>query len=178
MPKYQNIFNLCKKMNPMKWLLPICILFFSLSASAQKKLPSVEIKTMDGQTVNILDYIGETDYTVLSFWATWCTNCKKELNAIADIYPDWQSDFNVQLIAITIDDQRSLPKANPVVAANGWEYIILSDSNQKMMQSLNFPSIPQTFVVDKEGNILYEHTGYSPGTEFELEDFLKEASGK
>lgn len=155
-------------------LLAVC----APSLHAQKKLPSVEIKTLDGQTVDLLDYIDDQPLTVLSFWATWCTNCKKELNAIAPIYPDWQEDFDLQLIAVTIDDQRSLPKARPVVETSGWEYVILSDANQKLMQSLNFRAIPQTFVIDQAGNILYEHTGYTPGAEFDLEDFLRETVKK
>jgi len=159
----------------MKYLLTFVFLLGLLPLLAQKKLPATEIKTLDGQTVNLMDYVGQQPLTVLSFWATWCTNCKKELNAIADIYPDWQEDFQVQLIAVTIDDQRSLPKVKPVVETSGWEYIILSDTNKKLMNALNFRAIPQTFVIDQEGNIIYEHTGYSPGTEFELEDFLKAA---
>lgn len=157
----------------MKYL-PLLILLIGLSPlQAQKKLPATEIKTLDGQTVNILDYVGEQPLTILSFWATWCSNCKKELNAIADLYPDWQEEFNLQLIAVTVDDQRSLPKARPVVETSGWEYIILSDTNQKLMNALNFRAIPQTFVLDREGNILYEHTGYAPGAEYDLEDFLR-----
>lgn len=145
---------------------------------AQKKLPATEIKTLDGQTVNILDYVTEKPLNVISFWATWCSNCKKELNAIAELYPEWQEDFQLQLIAVTIDDQRSLPKARPIVETSRWEYIVLSDANQQLMRVLNFRAIPQTFVVDQEGNILYEHTGYAPGTEYELEDFLRELTKK
>ena len=41
------------------------------------------------------------------------------------------------------------------------------------MRTLNFQSIPQTFVVDKNGNILYTHSGYVAGDEYELEKKLK-----
>jgi peroxiredoxin len=160
----------------MKYVLTFTLLIGLSSLWAQKKLPATEIKTLDGQTVNILDYVGEQPLTILSFWATWCSNCKKELNAIADLYPDWQEDFKLQLIAVTVDDQRSLPKARPVVETSGWEYVILSDTNQKLMNALNFRAIPQTFVLDREGNILYEHTGYAPGAEYDLEDFLRKAT--
>lgn len=162
----------------MKYLLLLTFSLFALSLKAQKKLPSVEVKTLDGKIVNIQDYTSGSPLTILSFWASWCSNCKKELNAIAEYYPDWQADFNLQLVAVTIDDQRTLPKAKPIVSTSGWEYVILSDVKQELMKALNFQAIPQTFVVDQKGNIIYEHTGYSPGTEFDLEDFLKEATKK
>ncbi len=155
-------------------------LFSSTVASAQdnRSLPSVEVRTLDGQTVNIQDYAKEGKLTVLSFWATWCSPCKKELDAIADLYPFWQDDYDVEFIAVTIDTQRQLAKVKPMVESKGWAYTILSDANQELQNALNFQTIPQTFVVDQNGQIVYSHSGYVPGDEYELEDKLKKLAGK
>ena len=144
----------------------------------QKTLPSVEVKTLDGKTIDIQDFANNEKITVLSFWATWCSPCKKELDAIADVYPDWQEEYDAELVAITIDTQRALAKVKPMVESKGWEYTILSDANQKLQQALNFQTIPQTFLLDKDGNIIYSHSGYVPGDEYELEDKIKAASEK
>jgi peroxiredoxin len=162
-------------------LLSITALFvFSLTAFAQngKSIPSVEVKTLDGQTLNIKQYAEDGKITILSFWATWCSPCKKELDAIADLYEFWQEEYDAELVAVTIDTQRALAKVKPMVEAKGWTYTILSDPNQQLRNALNFQTIPQTFVLDKEGNIVYNHNGYVPGDEYELEDKLKELSGK
>ncbi len=151
-------------------------LFLMLGSLAfgQKSLPSVEVKTLDGQTIDIQQYARNGKITVISFWATWCSPCKKELSAIAEVYEEWQEAYDMELVAITIDTQRALAKVKPMVEASGWTYTILSDANQQLRNALNFQTIPQTFLIDKEGNIVYSHSGYVPGDEFELEKKIKE----
>lgn len=155
-----------------------CLLASVTAISAQKSIPSVDIKTLDGKTVNIQKYTQSGKITVLSFWATWCKPCQQELDAISELYPDWQEKYGVQLVAVTIDTQRALAKVGPMVESKGWEYIILSDPNGAMPAALNFQSIPQTFLLDAKGNVIYEHTGYIPGNEFDLEEKIKAAAGK
>ena len=151
---------------------------FSTSILAQKSLPSVNVKTLDGQTTNITSVCGENDFTIISFWATWCSPCKRELDAVADLYPDWQAEYNVNLVAVTIDNARNLGKVGPMVETKGWDYTILSDANEELKRAMNVQSVPHTFLVDKGCNIVWTHTGYSPGDEYDLEDVIKEKSGK
>ncbi len=141
-------------------------------------LPSVDVKTLDGKKVNIQDFVGKGKVTVISFWATWCSPCKRELDAIAEIYPDWQEEYDVELLAVTIDDARGVAKVPAMVAAKGWDYTVLSDSKQELQRALNFQTVPQTFLLNAEGEIIYTHSGYSPGDEYELEEEIKKAAGK
>lgn len=151
---------------------------FTTLAMGQQQISSAEIKTLRGETVDLAEIIQEADFTVVSFWATWCKPCQAELDAIADLYPEWQEDLNVQLVAITIDTQRQLSKVPGLLSTKGWEYSVYSDANNVLKNQLGFQAIPQTYVVDKQGNILYNHSGYTAGDEYELEDKLKELSGK
>jgi cytochrome c biogenesis protein CcmG/thiol:disulfide interchange protein DsbE len=158
-----------------KLLLTLAIVLFAgASLFAQKSLPDVTVKTLDGQTVNLKETYGQADdkVTIFSFWATWCSPCKKELDALADIYPEWQEDHNVELVAITIDTRRALAKVPVMVETKGWEYTILAGDQQEMQNAFNFATIPQTMVVDKEGNIAFTHNGYVPGDEYELEEVI------
>ena len=154
----------------------IFLLGFTAMSFGQQQISSAQLKTLDGQSVDLADYLAEADLTVISFWATWCKPCQAELDAIADLYPDWQEDFNMQMVAITIDTQRQLAKVPGLLSTKGWEYIILSDANNVMRNQLGFQAIPQTYVVDGEGNVLYSHSGYTSGNEYELEDKLKSLS--
>ncbi|MBT8232543.1 MAG: TlpA family protein disulfide reductase [Saprospiraceae bacterium] len=153
-------------------------LFFLVSSfeGTLSTIPSVDVKTLDGETVNIKEYISKDKVTVISFWATWCSPCKRELDAIMDIYPDWQEDYDVELLAITIDDARSLAKVPALVETKGWEYTVLADVKRELQKALNFQTVPQTFLIDKNGQIVYTHSGYSPGDEYELEDEIKKLS--
>ena len=152
----------------------IALLAISSFVYGQKTLPEVTIKNLSGQPVNIKDHGSNEKITVLSFWATWCSPCKKEMDAIMDYYPEWQEDLNVEFVAVSIDDARGLTKVKPMVEQKGWDYIIYSDINQELRQSLNFQAIPQTFVLNKAGEIVYSHSGYVPGDEVELDEFLRE----
>lgn len=159
-------------------LFALAILALTAPAFAQKAIPSVEIKTLDGKTVNIQDITKTGKIVVLSFWATWCKPCQLELDAMIDLYEDWKDKYNVEIIAVTIDTQRALAKVGPIVETKGWAYTILSDANQQLKNALNFQTIPQTFLLDANGNVVYEHSGYLPGDEYELEKKIIETAQK
>jgi thiol-disulfide isomerase/thioredoxin len=156
------------------------ILFsFAMVSAAQKTLPNVTVKTLDGKPVNLREYAAASGKTIIvDFWATWCTPCKLELDAVADSYEDWQANYNVELLAITIDNQRGLPKVAGLVESKGWPYSIFAGNEEDMRNAFNFQSIPQTLVADKNGNIIFEHNGYVAGDEEELEKAVAKAAGK
>jgi len=164
-------------MNKILATLCLCLLAVTIS-HAQTKVPEVQVKDLSGKSVDLKDYLEEGKNYVFSFWATWCSPCKKELDAISELYPEWQDDYNVEIIAITIDNARALAKVKPMVLEKGWEYTIFSDANQKLYQAMNVNTVPQTFVVNGQGEVVYSHTGYMPGDEYELEDKLAALSEK
>jgi thioredoxin-related protein len=56
-----------------------------------------------------------------------------------------------------------------MVQSKGWEFTVLADTKQELQQALNFQTIPQTFLLNDKGEIVYSHNGYNPGDEIELE---------
>jgi cytochrome c biogenesis protein CcmG, thiol:disulfide interchange protein DsbE len=132
--------------------------------------PSINIKTLDGKEINTSSFSKSGKITLVSFWATWCTPCKAELDVVNDVYADWKAKYDMEVVAITIDDARGLTKVPGMVQNKGWEFTVLADSKQELMQSLSFQTIPQTFLIDQNGNIVYAHNGYKPGDEIELEE--------
>ena len=158
----------------VKSLLVICCSLILTTAFAQQKnIPNVTVKTLKGESKNIQDFAKDGKITVISFWATWCAPCKKELDAIADIYEDWQEDYDVELVAVSIDTRRAVATVPAMVAAKGWDYTVLTGKATELQNAFNFQTIPQTFLVNQDGNIVYHHNGYNPGDEFELEDKIK-----
>ena len=155
----------------------ISLLSAFTTAPASSEFPTVNVKTLDGKTVSTADYLAENSLTIVSFWASWCSPCKRELDAFGDFYEEW-SEKGVGIVAITIDDARGLAKVPGIVASKNWDYQILSDSKQDLQRALNFQTIPQTFLVDSEGKIIYTHNGYNPGDEYELDDKILEALGE
>ncbi|MDA9952258.1 MAG: TlpA disulfide reductase family protein [Chitinophagales bacterium] len=140
----------------------------------EKQLPSLSINDMYGKKVNVAEY-GENDkITVLSFWATWCSPCKKELNNISYLYEDWQDDYDMELVAISIDDVRNTSKVKTYVDGQAWDYDVLLDTNEDLKRMMNFQTVPYTVLIDQRGKIVYTHSGYVEGDEYILEDYIKE----
>ena len=137
-----------------------------------KKLPDVSLTDVNGKKINVSEYGKSGKVTVLSFWATWCIPCKKELTNIAGLYADWQKKYNLQVVAVSIDDSRSATKVKPYVEGQRWEYDVLLDVNQDLKRELNIQSVPFTVVVDQTGKIVFTHSGYVEGDEYVLEEEL------
>ena len=78
------------------------IVFFTMCSSltiaqSQKSLlPNISLKSLEGKTVNTIDFENNGKPIVISFWATWCKPCAKELDAISEIYNDWQDETGVK----------------------------------------------------------------------------------
>lgn len=140
---------------------------------SEKKVASVQLKDMEGNAVNTANL--ELDGPIIiSFWATWCSPCKRELNTIQDLYPDWQDETGVTLVAVSIDDEKTKNSVPMYVNGKGWDYLVLMDTNGDFKRAMGVNNVPHTFLIDKEGNIVYSHNNYAPGDEDELyEELLK-----
>ncbi|OUR94450.1 thiol:disulfide interchange protein [Flavobacteriales bacterium 34_180_T64] len=159
----KNLFSL---------ILVVSIATFSI---AQNKLPNMQLNTLDGDKIALEDISSDDQLVVISLWATWCVPCKNELDAISEVYDDWTDETNVKLYAISVDDSRTVKRVKPLVYGKGWEFDILLDTNSELKRQLNAPTIPLTLLV-KNNEILYRHSGYTPGSEDELFEKIKEFS--
>ena len=155
-------------------LVLVCFLCYN-TAFSQTTIPNTNLTTLNGKSVKIQDEISKDKITILSFWASWCMPCINELDAISEVYEDWQEDFNMELIAISTDDARTQKRIRPMVNGKGWPYKILLDKNQELKRALNISTIPQIIIL-KDSKIIYIHSGYSPGVEDEFYEIIKENS--
>lgn len=154
----------------MKFLFTL--LFLSIFSVYSQQIPQITLKAIDGKTINIRDLSQSDDLKVFSFWATWCVPCINELDAISDVYEEWQEETNVEIVAIATDDSRTQKRIRPLVNGKGWDYTILLDNNQELKRALNITTIPYTIIV-QNGKIIYQHSGYTPGSEDELYEIIK-----
>ena len=157
-----------KKMK--KILISLLLLVSTISFAQIKNLPNVDVKKIDGSNFNFKNIDNNGNPIVISFWATWCKPCTKELNNIAEVYEDWQDETNVKLVAVSIDDRRSQSKVAPYVNSSGWEYEIYIDPNSDLKRAMGVSTVPHTFLLDKNKQIIWQHRGYVEGDEYELFD--------
>ncbi len=150
-------------------LLSLILLGFT---SGDKKFPSAQLKDLNGKTVNTDEFVNDGKITIVSFWATWCTPCQRELDIYNEVYDEWVEKYNLEVVAITIDNARQLTKVKPLVAQKQWPFTILSDSKQELQKIMSFTFVPQTFILDQQGNIVFDHSGFKPGDEYEMEEIF------
>ena len=155
-----------------KLLFLMFALVMGFSASAQT-LPDVKVENQEGKVVSIREVIDGTPM-IISFWSTTCKPCIMELNAINNNLPDWLEEVNMKVVAVSVDDARTVSRARAMTQGQGWDdYTCLYDKNQDLKRAMNVSLTPHTFIVDGEGNIIYSHSGYTPGSEEELFEKIK-----
>jgi cytochrome c biogenesis protein CcmG/thiol:disulfide interchange protein DsbE len=143
------------------------------------RIPSSTVKKLDGSKVNSNTFSNNGKPIIISFWATWCKPCKKELDAIHEQYEEWTKETGVKLIAISIDDARSSGKVVTDVKSKGWNYEVYIDENQDFKRAMNVNNVPHTFLVDGAGKIVWSHNSYTDGDEDALyENVKKLAAGE
>lgn len=152
----------------MKKTILITLLFVGvISFAQQSKLPNLTLKNLDGKNVNLSKFNNTDHPVIISFWATWCGPCINELSAIHNVYERWQSELGIELVAVSIDDAKTKKRVKPMVNGKGWNYEILMDDNHSLKRALNIVNVPYTIVVYK-GQVIYEHSNYTPGSENEM----------
>ncbi len=155
-------------MKKIIFVLLLTLVSLQLYAADSKKLPSVTIKDIDGKSINTAMITNSGKPIVISFWATWCKPCIQELANVHDLYGNWKSKTGVKVIAVSIDDSRSSRKVRPFVNGRAWTFDFLLDENSDFKRAMNVNNPPHTFLIDGNGNIVYEHNGYAPGDEKKL----------
>jgi peroxiredoxin len=157
-------------------LLVLSLSILSFTNDSGRPMPKVDVKTTDGKTVNSSAFENGGKPIVISFWATWCKPCIQELTNIAEVYEDWTDETGVKIIAVSIDNARNSHKVLPLVNSKEWEYEVYIDENHNLKRAMGVGNVPHTFILDKDLNIVYSHSGYNPGDEDELYELVQKVA--
>ena len=161
----------------MKKLLLVCAALLFAGQTFSQNIPeNTVLKRLDGSEVKMKDVLKD-DVVIISFWATWCKPCHAELDALYDIEEMWRD--KVRIVAISTDDARTTASSEGVITAVRAGHATITaaaggktgtcaltvnpDIYTASMESTGIGK--QLFVVRKNGETLYSHTGYTPGNE-------------
>lgn len=154
------------------------ILGFGNITDTDKKIPSIVVQGTDGQEINIQEYTQGGKFYLVSLWATWCGPCKMELKALNQVAANWKQKYDLEIVAISLDKERALPKAKKLFSDNEWPYTFLWDDGAKLAGALGLRGIPYSMLIDPNGNIISSSEGYAPGYEDNIETKIKAALAK
>jgi cytochrome c biogenesis protein CcmG, thiol:disulfide interchange protein DsbE len=116
---------------------------------------------------------------IIDFWATWCVPCKNALPKLDELHKKYD---NVNVLAISTDKPRDKNKASSHIKSNHFQFTTLFDPSKVVQKQFNVTNIPRTIILDSDGTIIYDHTGYQRGDEKHYEEviikWLKEQEAK
>lgn len=151
-----------------KSILLIALALLSLTRAAAQSIPAAELQDASGKKVTTASLIDHKTPFAISLWMTTCKPCLQELDATAEELIDWDGPKAPRIYAVSIDDSRSLQRAIALSQGRDWEGLTpLFDPNGALRRSLDVSAVPQVFIYNKEGDLVYTHIGYRPGDELE-----------
>jgi cytochrome c biogenesis protein CcmG, thiol:disulfide interchange protein DsbE len=142
-----------------------------------KTVPTVKLVDINGKEY-VTSNLGFDGPVIVSFWATWCAPCKRELNTIHEDYADLVEETGVTMVAVSIDDEKTKANVPGYANAKSWEYVVLLDPNGDFKRAMGVGNPPHTFILNKKGEIIYSHAGYSPGDEEKVYEIVRAEAAK
>lgn len=156
----------------MKKILMMAMMVVA-AVALHAQVPNVQLKNINGKTVQTASIANNNgNPVIISFWATWCKPCLRELKAIHEVYADWQDETGVKMYIVSIDQAQDANKVKPLVDGFGWEYEVLLDPNGDFKRAMNVQNVPHVFVINGKGKIVYNHAGYVDGGEEDIREAL------
>lgn len=148
-----------------------------LSAEPYKPgdIPQDEMgKTLDGQEIKVSDYKGKV--VIVSFWASWCGPCRKELPVLSGIQKQATTD-KLQVISVNMDEERSTFKKLTEILAHT-DMKLVHDGRRRAARKYGVEGIPHMVIIDESGHVAAVHIGYSEAQLPALIDEINEIANR
>ncbi|MCK6618548.1 MAG: TlpA family protein disulfide reductase [Cyclobacteriaceae bacterium] len=125
-----------------------------------------KVKDLEGKRIDFSDYKGKVVF--LNLWATWCGPCRAEMPGIQSLYSKIDNE-NIRFVMLSIDEDRQQAKVKNYIADKRFSFPVFMPSGQ-LTQQLSVPSIPTTFIINKQGMVVQKKIGT---TNFDTPKFKK-----
>jgi thiol-disulfide isomerase/thioredoxin len=159
----------------MKKIVLAVVCALAVATVNAQGLPNTQIKDVNsGKKVAFNETIEKGKVTLISFWATWCVPCKKEIKNLSLKLPEWKKEADFNYMTVSIDEARAEGLVRTYAISQGWNFPFYIDANSDLKRSLSFQNVPYTMVIDKNGKVAFTHTGYEEGGEAEILAKIKE----
>ena len=132
-------------------------------AAASKPAPNFVLKKANGESLELKSLKGKV--VVINFWATWCGPCRAEIPGMLQVY-DKLKGKGLEIVGVSLD-RPGFSVVSPFVEKMKIVYPVVLGDDKTVEAYGNIQAIPTTFVVDRKGNLVEEHTGSVTREQFE-----------
>ena len=147
-------------------MLSILMTVLAAGLLAADKVQDFKLEDINGDQVSLSGLL-EKGPVVISFWATWCKNCKKEMPELDKLQEKYKDRITV--VCISVDKPAKKEDAIRFVK-NRFQFVTLLDPDMKAYKALNAQNPPHTFIINSESEVVFSHVGYQKGDEEHLEE--------
>lgn len=119
--------------------------------------PSAEVEDLDGNSVDVSDYIVPGKLTLLEFWATWCENCEALQPQLDRIHAEHGDQVNVVAVAVAVSQSARRVKRHVEEHEAGYPY--LWDGSGAAVRAYNAATTSIVMLIDEEGTVVYSGVG-------------------
>ena len=145
--------------------LILAILAFGQTTAAAQEIslalgtaaPSATMEDLDGNAVDILDYIEEGKATLIEFWASWCEQCEALQPQLDQIHAEMGERVNVVAVAVAVSQSQRRVKRH--VEDHGIAYPYLWDDSGNGVKAYEIPGTSIVVILDAAGKVAYTGTG-------------------
>jgi len=139
--------------------------------TSNNKAPAFTLVSTDGKDISLDKYKGKV--VIIDFWATWCGPCRKGIPDLIAL----QNEFGNDIVVIGISlDTDSKDNVVPFMQQIGINYPVAYGTLEVTQQYGGVEAIPTSFVINKNGEIVDQHVGLVPKSEYA--DLINKLLGK
>lgn len=163
----------------MKQIIFASFLFLFALPSFAQELPNVSndltLGALNGANIRVNGYQG--DVVVVQFWASWCGPCEKQMSALDEIKQNY-SEKGLRILGINVDEDpknaQSFLQARKDKTGKNLGYSVLLDQKREAVRQFHVETMPATYLIDRNGEVVKSFKGYWPGQQAELQQAIEQ----
>jgi len=153
--------------------LLVGLMLLTCSRAEAGNAPDFKLKDLAGQWFRLDDHVGQKVIYV-SFWATWCVPCRREMPHLEALWQELGDD-GLLVVGVNTDPASARSKIKPYIQRHRLSYLTVLDPDNNVLDTYNpTRELPYAVLIDHEGNIFKTFSGYRTGDEKIVEEYIRQ----